>query len=59
MVVTFSTSQAGWFRAEAAETGFTADLFGMNDPPWVCSYWWGGPPNPYAGFWANVGCIVP
>ncbi|MCK4659266.1 MAG: S8 family serine peptidase [Phycisphaerae bacterium] len=59
MVVTFSTSQAGWFRAEEAETGFTADLFGRNNPPWVCNYWWGGPPNPYAGFWANIGCVEP
>jgi hypothetical protein len=59
MVVTFSTSQAGWFRAEEAETGFTANLFGQNDPPWVCNYWWGPPPAPHAGFWANIGCVEP
>ncbi len=55
MVATFSTNQAGWFRAEEAEIGFTANRFGRNDPPWVCNYWFGG--TPYAGFWANVGCV--
>jgi hypothetical protein len=59
MVVTFSTSQAGWFRAEQAETGFTANVFAINDPPWECTYSWGPPPNPHAGFWANVGCLEP
>lgn len=52
MVASFSTSQAGWFIAEAAETGFTGDYFGSYVPPWSL-YWYGG--NPYAGFWANVG----
>ena len=43
--------------AEEAETGFTANLFGQNDLPWVCNYWWGPPPAPHAGFWANIGCV--
>ncbi len=55
MVVEFSTTQAGWFRAEEAEIGFTENFFGRNDPPWVCNYWFGG--SPYAGFWANVACL--
>ena len=55
MVVTFSTSQAGWIIAEDAETGFTADIFGRNDPPWVCNYYQGG--DPYSGFWANLECV--
>lgn len=55
MVITFSTPEAGWFRAEQAEIGTTENLFGRNDPPWACNYWFGG--SPYAGFWANIGCV--
>ena len=57
MVVTFSTANAGWVHAEEAETGFTDDLYGEDDPPWGCSFWFGGPPNDYAGFWADIQCI--
>lgn len=55
MVTTFSNLSAGWFRAEQAEIGYTANLFGRNNPPWVCNYWFGG--TPYAGFWGGVGCV--
>lgn len=55
MVATFSTPESGWIIAEQAETGYTADLFGRNDPPWVCNYYWGG--DPYAGLWANLRCV--
>lgn len=57
MIATFSTDQAGWFRAEEAEIGFTENLFAKNMPPWQCNLWYGG--TPYAGFWANVGCVDP
>ncbi len=57
MVATFSSNDAGWVVAEVAEVGSTADLYGENDPPWVCDYWFGGPPNDHAGFWANVQCV--
>lgn len=52
MVLTFSNAQAGWFRADAAEVGFTDNFFASNDPPWNF-YWFGG--TPWAGFWANIG----
>ena len=51
MVAHFSNSNAGWFIAGAAETGFTEDYYGRNVPPWGY-YWWSG--SPYAGLWANV-----
>jgi hypothetical protein len=54
MVLTFSTSQAGWFLAEEAEIGYTADHFARYAPPWVCSYYYGG--EPYAGLWALIEC---
>ncbi|MBN2562928.1 MAG: hypothetical protein JXQ75_18550 [Phycisphaerae bacterium] len=57
MVATFSDDDAGWVLAEEAEVGTTADLYGENDPPWVCNYWFGGPPDPYAGFWADIQCV--
>ena len=56
MVATFSTPESGWVIAEQAESGFTEDLFGQNDPPWVCNYYFGG--DPYAGMWANLRCQV-
>ena len=56
MVATFSTPQAGWVIAGPAEIGFTANLFGKNNPPWVCDWWFGG--NPYAGLWANLRCVA-
>lgn len=55
MVATFSTPESGWMIAGDAETGFTGDFFGANDPPWVCNYWFLG--DPYAGFWANLECV--
>ncbi|MCK4657977.1 MAG: hypothetical protein KAV82_00510 [Phycisphaerae bacterium] len=57
MVATFSSNDAGWVLAETAEVGFTDDLFGEDDPPWVCDSWFGGPPNEYAGFYANMQCV--
>jgi len=72
MVATFSNELAGWFPAGQADAniGWTADVFGRYDlgeppeePHWVCNYWWGGDPNepdhPWAGFWANIGCVEP
>ncbi len=55
MVAEFSTPESGWIIAEQAEVGTTADLYGRNDPPWVCDYYFGG--DPYAGMWANLRCI--
>lgn len=57
MVVSFTSASAGWVLAEAAEVGSTQDLFGQDDPPWMCDYWFGGGPGEYAGFWANIQCI--
>ncbi|HRX87354.1 MAG TPA: CARDB domain-containing protein, partial [Phycisphaerae bacterium] len=57
MVVTFSTADAGWVVAGPAEVGSTDDLYAENDPPWTCDYWFGGPPNDYAGFAANIQCV--
>ena len=57
MIVTFSSADAGWVVADRAETGSTQDLYGQKDPLWVCDYWFGGPPNDYAGFWADIQCI--
>ena len=54
MVAAFSNSNGGWITAEEAEVGYTADYFGMNVPPWGCSYWYQS--NPYAGFWTLIEC---
>jgi hypothetical protein len=61
MVLTLLTeSNLGWMIAEAAETGYTDDVFAMEDPilGWEL-YWFGGPPDPYAGFEANIWCRKP
>jgi hypothetical protein len=58
MVVTFSSANAGWVLAEQAEVGSTQDKFGQNDPPWACDYWFGGGPGEYAGFWADIQCVL-
>jgi hypothetical protein len=57
MSVSFSSPNAGWIVADRAEIGSTDDLYGQDDPPWVCDYWFGGPPNDYAGFWAEIQCL--
>ena len=57
MVAIFSTAQAGWVLAEHAEVGFSADVFGQDDPPWGCAFAFGGPSPPYSGFWADLQCI--
>lgn len=54
MVAEFTTPQSAWIIAEEAEIGTTADLYGRNDPPWVCNYWFGA--DLYAGLWANLQC---
>ena len=57
MVVKFSSATAGWVVAGPAEFGSTQDLYGEKNPSWACDYWFGGPPNEYAGFWADIQCI--
>ncbi|MHC4474638.1 MAG: DUF7901 domain-containing protein [Planctomycetota bacterium] len=52
MVLSFSDPCAGWSIGEAAETGFTQDLFRLG-LPWN-AFWFLG--NPYAGFEANIWC---
>ena len=56
MVVDFSTPEAGWIIAEEAELGSTADVFGINVPPWGCNYYLSE--TVYAGFWANLDCVA-
>lgn len=59
IVATFSTSGAGWLIAGEAETGFTANCFGVNVPPWGCNYVFVPPPDPppHAGLWASLWCV--
>ncbi len=57
MVVTFTTDAAGWIMAGQAEVGGTGDVFGQDDPPWGCTFAFGGASPPYAGFWANLQCV--
>ena len=59
LLVDFSTDQAGWILAGPAETGFTADLFGIDDAPWYCATSFVGEAAPYSGFWANLRCQTP
>ena len=54
IVATFSTPESGWIIGGEAETGFTADLFGLDVPPWVCNTSFGG--TPYAGLWLVLEC---
>ncbi len=64
---TFSIDNAGWIVAEEAEVGSTNDLWSENDTDprpgfpngFGCTLlFFGPPPQPYAGFWANVNCNV-
>ena len=55
MVAQFSTGLAGWVIADEAEIGSTADLLGIDQPPWACNVAF-NPPT-YAGFWANLRCV--
>lgn len=57
MVATFSTNLAGWVVTDEAEVGFTADIYGQNDPPWGCTFAFGGANPPYSGFGANINCV--
>lgn len=54
IVLSFSNSNAGWVFGEAAEIGYTDDVFALYDG----SVWhlpsFGG--SPYAGFEANIWC---
>jgi hypothetical protein len=54
MEAAFSTSQAGWIIAGAAEVGFTENYYGWNVPPWNCNQTFGD--GTYAGLWANLEC---
>ncbi|MHC4153801.1 MAG: S8 family peptidase [Planctomycetota bacterium] len=58
MVLSFSTDDtAGWVIGEAAELGFTGDVYAENDGTGWQLYWFGGPPDgPYAGFEADIWC---
>ncbi len=55
MAATFSTDEAGWVLAGAAEAGASADGFGENDPPWGCDF---GIDGQQASFWSSVQCIA-
>jgi hypothetical protein len=55
IAASFSTPEAGWFVAEQAEIGYTADYFGRNDPPWYCWYTH-QESGPYCGLWAVLDC---
>ncbi len=57
MVATFSTQLAGWVVMDEAEVGFTDDIYGENDPPWGCTFAFGGANPPYSGFGANINCV--
>jgi hypothetical protein len=57
MLAAFSSVDAGWVLSEQAEVGSTQDLYGQDDPPWACDYWFGGGPGEYAGFWADIQCV--
>jgi hypothetical protein len=54
MVLWFSDDSAGWQIGEMAETGFTADLFALDEGAGWTTYWFGG--YPWAGFEANIWC---
>lgn len=56
MVATFSRPNNGWIAADEAEIGYTDDVFGLNDNPWVCNYIFENH-DPYAGLWANLHCV--
>ncbi len=57
MVVEFTTDDALWILSDQAETGFTDEFFAVNQPPWGCTFWFGG--TPYAGYWSNLRAVPP
>jgi hypothetical protein len=56
MVLSFSNPNAGWVFGEAAELGYTDDVFAIYEASAWTLYSWGG--SPYAGFEANIWCTV-
>lgn len=56
MVLSFSNSNAGWVLGEAAELGYTDDVYALYAGSVWYLYWFGPSPYPYAGFEANIWC---
>jgi hypothetical protein len=61
VVLSFSDANAGWPIAEAAELGYTDDVYADDFMGFWEALWFGGPPEyPYAGFdafiWCKSGC---
>jgi hypothetical protein len=56
MVLSFDASVAGWVTSGAAEVGETGDYLGLHDGVSWGTYWFGGPPDPWAGFEADIWC---
>jgi hypothetical protein len=54
MVVSVNDANAFWVLAAEAEMGSTADVFGIDQPPWVCNAFFGGI---WAGFRATIVCV--
>ncbi|UCG17667.1 MAG: hypothetical protein JSV19_06485 [Phycisphaerales bacterium] len=59
MVCSFSDPLAGWLMAETAEVGFTDNYFVKGGPGAWLFYFFGDPPEPHAGFWAQIWCASP
>lgn len=55
MGISFTDNNAVWMIGGQAEIGSTADLMGVNQPPWACNQFFGG--NPHAGFRASIQCV--
>jgi hypothetical protein len=60
MKVQFSTDAGGWVIAGQSEIGENGNFFAAPNPrTGECRLsFFGGPPFPYAGFWASVTCAV-
>ncbi|MCP4589928.1 MAG: hypothetical protein GY842_04230 [bacterium] len=56
MVASFSDANAVWAVGGEAEVGYTADVIGVNVPPWTCTANFGG--SPHAGFMGSLSCVA-
>jgi hypothetical protein len=54
MVVSINDASASWIISGLPDVGSTADNFGINQPPWTCTAFFG---SIWSGFQVNLLCV--